>query len=256
MATGHYAATRALADGSRALYRAADASRDQSYFLYATTQAQLARIRFPLGDRPKEETRQLARDLGLAVADKPDSQDICFVPSGRYSDLIEKLRPDAIRAGEIRHVDGRVLGEHRGIVHFTVGQRRGLGIASPEPLYVVAIDAEAASVVVGPRAALATSTVRLRDVNWLGDAEPPTLGSEGLHVAVRVRSTREPRPALLRAVADGLEVELLAPEDGVSPGQACVIYDGVDARARVLGGGTIQRRTAASAPGLASRAAA
>lgn len=256
MATGHYAATRALADGSRALYRAADASRDQSYFLYATTQAQLARIRFPLGDRPKEETRQLARDLGLAVADKPDSQDICFVPSGRYSDLIEKLRPDAIRAGEIRHVDGRVLGEHRGIVHFTVGQRRGLGIASPEPLYVVAIDAEAASVVVGPRAALATSTVRLRDVNWLGDAEPPTLGSEDLHVAVRVRSTREPRPALLRAVADGLEVELLAPEDGVSPGQACVIYDGVDARARVLGGGTIQRRTAASAPGLASRAAA
>jgi tRNA-specific 2-thiouridylase len=246
MATGHYAATRALPGGGRALHRAADASRDQSYFLYATTREQLARIRFPLGDRPKEETRQLAREFGLAVADKPDSQDICFVPSGRYGDLIEKLRPDAIQPGEIRHVDGRLLGQHRGIVHYTVGQRRGLGLASPEPLYVVAIDAASASVLVGPRSALATSIVRLRDVNWLGDVPPPDAGAEGMPVAVRVRSTREPRPALLRAAADGLEVELLAPEDGVSPGQACVIYDGAEAGARVLGGGTIQRRAAAT----------
>ena len=257
LATGHYAATRALPDGGRALHRAADATRDQSYFLYATTPAQLARVRFPLGDRPKEETRQIARDLGLAIAEKPDSQDICFVPNGRYGDLVEKLRPDAIRPGEIRDVAGRVLGQHRGIVHFTIGQRRGIGIASPEPLYVVAIDADSATIVVGPRSALATTTIRLRDVNWLGDAEPAAAGPDGLAVAVRVRSTREPRPALLRAGPDGLEVELLAPEDGVSPGQACVIYDGVEPRARVLGGGTILRRRVVQAadPVSAARAA-
>jgi tRNA-specific 2-thiouridylase len=244
LATGHYAATRALPDGGRALHRAADPSRDQSYFLYATTQDQLERVRFPLGDLPKEETRRLARQLGLAVADKPDSQDICFVPSGRYSDLVERLRPDAVREGEIRHVDGRVLGRHRGIVHFTIGQRRGIGIASPEPLYVVGIDADSATVLVGPRAALATTTIRLRDVNWLGDTDPSRIGPDGLAVAVRVRSTRDPKPALLRAGEDGFEIELLAPEEGVAPGQACVIYDGQEPRARVLGGGTILRRRA------------
>jgi tRNA-specific 2-thiouridylase len=244
LATGHYAATRPLPDGGRALHRAADAARDQSYFLYATTRDQLARVRFPLGDLPKEQTRRLARELGLAVADKPDSQDICFVPSGRYSDLVERLRPDAVRPGEIRHVDGRVLGQHRGIVHFTIGQRRGIGIASPEPLYVVAIDADSATVRVGPRSALATTTIRLRDVNWLGDQDPSGLGPDGLPVAVRVRSTRDPKPALLRAAAEGFEVELLVPEEGVAPGQACVIYDGLEPRARVLGGGAILRRRA------------
>jgi tRNA-specific 2-thiouridylase len=141
-------------------------------------------------------------------------------------------------------VDGRVLGRHRGIVHFTIGQRRGIGIASAEPLYVVGIDADAATVLVGPRSALATTTIRLRDVNWLGGADPADLGSDGLAVAVRVRSTRDPKPALLRAGEGGLDIELLAPEEGVAPGQACVIYDGLDARARVLGGGTILRRRA------------
>ncbi|HEY0570668.1 MAG TPA: tRNA methyl transferase PRC-barrel domain-containing protein, partial [Enterovirga sp.] len=159
-------------------------------------------------------------------------------------DLVERLRPDAVREGEIRHVDGRVLGRHRGIVHFTIGQRRGIGIASPEPLYVVGIDADSATVLVGPRAALATTTIRLRDVNWLGDTDPSCIGPDGLAVAVRVRSTRDPKPALLRAGEDGFEIELLAPEEGVAPGQACVIYDGQEPRARVLGGGTILRRRA------------
>jgi tRNA-specific 2-thiouridylase len=177
------------------------------------------------------------------------------VPSGRYGDLIERLRPDAIRPGEIRDVQGRVLGQHRGIVHFTVGQRRGLGIASAEPLYVLAIDADSATVIVGPREALATTTIRLRDINWLGDAAPDAIGPEGVHVAVRVRSTRDPKPALVRTAEGGLEVELLAPEEGVSPGQACVIYDSADLRARVLGGGTIMRRRIALSPGE-TRAAA
>jgi len=241
LATGHYVASRRLADGRRALFRAADPERDQSYFLYATTPEQLARLRFPLGERDKAETRALARDLGLSVADKADSQDICFVPQGRYSDIIDRLKPGAAQPGDIVHLDGRVLGRHDGIIHYTVGQRRGLGLSVGEPLYVVRLDAEAARVVVGPRAALATRVVRITDVNWLGDEPLDRIGPQGREVAVRVRSTRAPRPALLRASSEGVEVELLAPEDGVSPGQACVIYDGDAPRARVLGGGTILR---------------
>ena len=241
LATGHYVASRALPDGRRALYRAADPDRDQSYFLYATTPAQLAMLRFPLGELPKEETRALACELGLTVADKADSQDICFVPQGRYTDVIERLQPGAVRPGEIVHLDGRVLGRHDGIIHYTVGQRRGLGLSVGEPLYVVRLDAQAAEVVVGPREALATRRVRLHDVNWLGDRDLASIGPEGLEVAVRVRSTREPRPATLRVTGGRTEVELAAAEDGVSPGQACVIYDGEDARSRVLGGGTIAR---------------
>ncbi len=242
LATGHYVASRPAEGGRRVLVRGADPSRDQSYFLYATTPEQLALLRFPLGDMPKDQTRRLAREFGLSVADKPDSQDICFVPQGRYADVLEKLRPDAAREGEIVHLDGRVLGRHRGIAHFTVGQRRGLGIAEAEPLYVVRLDPARAHVVVGPREALATRIVRLRDVNWLGDTPLAEIGPEGLAVAVKVRSTRPARAALLRSDEAGVEVELIDAEDGVSPGQACVVYEDESPRARVLGGGTIIRR--------------
>ena len=245
LATGHYVASRRRPDGSRALYRAADPSRDQSYFLYATTPEQLNLLRFPLGERPKSQTRELAEAFGLVVADKPDSQDICFVPNGRYTDVIERLKPGAAAPGEIVHVDGRVLGRHDGVLRFTVGQRKGLGLATREPLYVLRLDAERAQVVVGPKEALGTRFVRLREVNWLGDMPLTALPPDGLEVAVRVRSTREPRPALLRHSEGVTSVELLATEDGVAPGQACVIYDGTEARARVLGGGTIERRAAA-----------
>lgn len=251
LATGHYVASRKLADGRRALFRAADPERDQSYFLYATTQEQLSRLRFPLGELPKEQTRALARELGLTVADKADSQDICFVPQGRYSDIIERLRPGAVHGGEIVHVDGRVLGKHEGIIHYTVGQRRGLGLSVGEPLYVVRLDAQAAQVVVGPREALATRSIGLGDVNWLGDEPFEAIGEHGREVAVRVRSTREPRPAILRFSTGGAVVELLSSEDGVSPGQACVIYDSDTPRARVLGGGTIARTEAHVAPAAA-----
>jgi tRNA-uridine 2-sulfurtransferase len=251
LATGHYVASRTLPGGRRALYRAADPDRDQSYFLYATTADQLDRLRFPLGELPKEETRALARELGLVVADKADSQDICFVPKGRYGDIIERLKPGAVQGGEIVHLDGRVLGRHNGIIHYTVGQRRGLGLAIGEPLYVVRLDAALARVVVGPREALATRQIRLADVNWLGDEALSEAAGAGLDVAVRVRSTRQPRPAVLRLGANNPTIELMAAEDGVSPGQACVIYESDDARARVLGGGTIVRADAEAAPAAA-----
>jgi tRNA-specific 2-thiouridylase len=247
LATGHYVSSRRLPGGRRGLFRAADPERDQSYFLYATTPEQLRMLRFPLGELPKEETRALARELGLSVAEKADSQDICFVPQGKYSTVIERLKPGAVRPGPIVHIDGRVLGEHQGIVHYTVGQRRGLGLSVGEPLYVVRLDASGARVIVGPREALSTRTIRIADVNWLGDTPLEGLGERPLEVAVRVRSTREPRPALLRFDATGTMVELTAPEDGVSPGQACVMYDSDAPRARVLGGGTIARTQAEAA---------
>ncbi|AWN36953.1 tRNA 2-thiouridine(34) synthase MnmA [Methylobacterium radiodurans] len=245
LATGHYVASRPLPEGGRGLYRALDPARDQSYFLYATTPEQLAYLRFPLGELPKDETRALARELGLAVAEKPDSQDICFVPQGRYSDVIARLRPDAARPGEVVDLEGRVLGRHEGIIHYTVGQRRGLKLAVGEPLYVVRLEPDSARVVVGPRSALATSRIRLGDVNWLGSQALAAV--DGLPVAVRVRSTREPRPATLAFRDGALTVELATPEDGVSPGQACVIYADEGPRARVLGGGTIARVDALSA---------
>ncbi len=251
LATGHYVASRALADGRRALLRARDAARDQSYFLYATTPDQLARLRFPLGGMPKTEVRRLAAEFGLAVADKPDSQDICFVPQGRYEDVVAKLRPDAVRPGDVVDLAGRVLGRHEGILGFTVGQRRGIGIAAAEPLYVIRLEAETARVVVGPRAALAAGRVRLRDVNWLGDVALDALPADGLPVAARVRSTRPPRAALLRAAPGGAIVDLLEPEDGVAPGQACVLYADAGPEARVLGGGTITR---SEAPALSAAA--
>jgi tRNA-uridine 2-sulfurtransferase len=241
LATGHYVISRPLADGRRGLYRAVDASRDQSYFLYATTQEQLNLLRFPLGEKPKDETRQLAAEFGLTVADKPDSQDICFVPNGRYADVIEKLKPGASQPGNIIHLDGRVMGQHEGILRYTVGQRKGLGIATGEPLYVVRLDAQNGHVIVGPKEALATRVISLRDLNWLGDTPLDHLPPQGLELAVRVRSTREPKPALLRPTSNGPEIELLNAEEGVAPGQACVFYQSTQPDARVLGGGTIMQ---------------
>jgi tRNA-specific 2-thiouridylase len=225
------------------LRRAVDASRDQSYFLFATTKAQLEFIRFPLGGFPKSETRAMAAAFGLGVADKPDSQDICFVPDGRYGDIVQKLRPGAIEPGDIVDLSGRVLGQHEGVIHFTVGQRKGLGIAHSEPLFVVRIDAAKHQVVVGPRTALATRRILLRDLNWL-DAN--ALGSVPRAVLARVRSTRQPVRAEVRQSQGHVEVELLDPEEGVAPGQACVLYDAVD-EGRMLGGGFIVRGEAAAA---------
>jgi len=240
LATGHY--IRSRANGAhRALYRPVDADRDQSYFLFATTQAQIDYLRFPLGGLSKAEVRAAAAEMGLAVADKADSQDICFVPQGRYSDVIAKLRPGAAVPGDIVHIDGRVLGRHEGILRYTVGQRRGIGVASGEPLYVVHLDAGSARVVVGPREALETRRIFLRDVNWLGDAPLTAIPPAGLDVQARVRSARPPRPARLHHRAGVTTVELGEGESGIAPGQACVLYDGESGDARVLGGGFIER---------------
>ncbi|MBA2932793.1 tRNA 2-thiouridine(34) synthase MnmA [Sphingomonas sp. CGMCC 1.13654] len=225
LATGHYVRRVEAAAGAE-LHRAADPSRDQSYFLFATTQDQLDYLRFPLGGMPKPLVRELAAEIGLGVAAKPDSQDICFVPDGDYASVVKKVRPEAERAGEIVDQSGRVLGAHRGLVHFTVGQRRGLEIGgSPEPLYVVKLDAEANRVVVGPRRALAVSAATLFDVNWLG-------GDFAGPLTAKVRSMAKPVPARFE---NGV-VRFDAPEYGVAPGQAAVLYDGE----RVLGGGWIE----------------
>jgi tRNA-specific 2-thiouridylase len=247
LATGHYVASRGLADGSRALVCAADVDRDQSYFLFATTRAQLDYLRFPLGNMTKPQARELARRFGLEVADKQDSQDICFVPTGRYTDIISRLRPNAVEPGDIVDLDGRVIGRHRGIVHFTVGQRRGLGIAASVPLYVVRLEAATRRVVVGPREALRMDRIVLRDVNWIGDGALERAVGEGLEIFVRVRSTRVPQPAWLRGADGQYEVELVAGEEGVSPGQACVFYDAASGQARVLGGGFIKSAAAKGA---------
>ncbi|MAM60572.1 tRNA 2-thiouridine(34) synthase MnmA [Maritimibacter sp. UBA3975] len=239
MATGHYI-QRFDGDAGPQLHQAADANRDQSYFLFSTTPEQLDFLRFPLGHlRTKDETRALAREFGLEVADKPDSQDICFVPDGNYAGVIEKLRPGAAEPGEIVHADGRVLGTHEGVIHYTIGQRRGLGIGGlAEPLYVVKLDTDTRQVVVGPKEMLATRTIPVREINWLGD-EPFTSRSEW-HLAVKVRSTRPPREAIIRPLSDTeAEVELLTPEEGVSPGQACVFY--ASDSSRIFGGGWIWR---------------
>ncbi len=239
MATGHYI-QRKMGDLGPELHSAADANRDQSYFLFSTTPGQLDYLRFPLGYlRSKDETRDLARRYGLALADKPDSQDICFVPNGNYAAVIEKLRPGAAEPGEIVDTEGRVLGSHDGVIHYTIGQRRGLGIGGlADPLYVVRLDVEARRVIVGPKSLLATRRVPLREINWLGDDGFAAMAER--HVAVKVRSTRPPVPALLRPLsATEAEVELLVAEEGVSPGQACVFYD--PEGSRVLGGGWIWR---------------
>jgi tRNA-uridine 2-sulfurtransferase len=238
-------ASRPLPGGGRAPYRAREEERDQSYFLFGTTREQLEILRFPLGERTKTETRELARRFGLTVADKHDSQDICFVPSGHYAEMIERLKPGAAGAGEIVDQDGNVLGEHSGIIHFTVGQRRGLGVATGAPLYVVRLDAQRRRVVVGPREALRMSRILLREVNWIGDGSlDEALADDRREVFVKVRSTRAPQAAWLRHGPDGCEVELVDGEHGVSPGQACVFYDAGDGQARVLGGGFIKSAVA------------
>ncbi len=233
LATGHYVRRVIGADGKPELHRASDARRDQSYFLFATTRSQLEFLRFPIGHLTKEATRDAARALGLAVAAKPDSQDICFVPDGRYADLVRRLRPDTAAPGDIVARDGTVLGRHDGVANFTVGQRKGLGLAGPEPLYVLALDAGTRRVIVGPRAALGGRRVRVVGFNWLGhDGAPPT----GLEVTVKLRSTSAPVPAVIGEPADGaLEVLLEDHDSAIAPGQACVVYDGD----RVLGGGWI-----------------
>ncbi|ROU04023.1 tRNA 2-thiouridine(34) synthase MnmA [Histidinibacterium lentulum] len=238
MATGHYIRRMDGPLGPE-LHAAADPARDQSYFLFSTTREQLDYLRFPLGHlRSKAETRALAARHGLSVADKPDSQDICFVPNGNYASVIEKLRPGAADPGEIVHADGRVLGEHRGVIHYTVGQRRGLGIGGlSEPLYVVRLDVEARRVIVGPKEMLATRRVPIREVNWLGDGD--FAGETEREIAVKIRSTRPPAEAVLRPLSETeAEVELAVAEEGVAPGQACVFYE--PGTSRVLGGGWIR----------------
>ena len=238
MATGHYV-RRAVGPRGAELHRAVDPARDQSYFLFATTAAQLDYLRFPLGGLEKPAVRGVAEAMGLAVASKPDSQDICFVPEGNYATLIDKLRPGAVGPGEIVHLDGRVLGEHQGVTRFTVGQRRGLQVAVGEPLFVVSVDAKSRQVTVGPREALMTRALTLKETNWLGDQ--PTIeaaAAEAQPVLARVRSTRNPSPGRLSLV-DGVAAVLFDdPEEGVAPGQACVLYDPA-APSRVLGGGFI-----------------
>jgi tRNA-uridine 2-sulfurtransferase len=237
LATGHYIELRSAPAGPQ-LYRARDEDRDQSYFLFATTRAQLASLMFPLGSMGKAEVRALARDFALPVADKSDSQDICFVPQGRYTSIVERLKPGAAEAGDIVHIDGRVLGRHGGIINFTIGQRRGLGIADTSPLYVVRLEADKKRVVVGPRESLQTHWLSLRDINWLGDAPVP---DAGLDIAARVRSSATPQPATLFAKDGRGKVLLCGGEYGVAAGQACVFYGDTTARARVLGGGWIER---------------
>ena len=225
LATGHYV-RRAVGASGAELHRASDPARDQSYFLFATTREQLDYLRFPLGDMPKAAVREIARELALAVADKPDSQDICFVPNGDYASVVKKARPEAAQAGEIVDLEGRVLGQHRGLIHFTVGQRRGLEIGGqPEPLYVVRLDPELRRVVVGPKAALAVRTAHLEGINWLGEEQRSGL-------TAKVRSMARPAPVRF----DGRSIHFQTPEFGVAPGQAAVIYEGD----RVLGGGWIE----------------
>ncbi len=229
LATGHYV-RRVEGESGAQLHRAFDQGRDQSYFLFATTQDQLNYLRFPLGDMPKPIVREIATELGLIVANKPDSQDICFVPDGDYASVVRKIRPDADTGGEIVHIDGRVLGEHKGLIHYTVGQRKGLDIGGqPVPLYVVRLDAAARRVYVGPRAALAVSAARIVDGNWLA-------GVQGRLLQVKVRSMSKP----VAAIMDGDWLRFETPELGVAPGQAAVFYD----EDRVLGGGWIEETEA------------
>jgi tRNA-specific 2-thiouridylase len=241
MATGHY--VERSTEGQ--LRRAADQSRDQSYFLFATTKAQLDFLRFPLAGIPKPQVRDIAVQLGLKIAHKPDSQDICFVPEGKYTTLINKLRPQGMEKGDIRHIDGRVLGQHDGITGYTIGQRRGLNVAVGEPLFVTRIDADARAVIVGPREALLTRALTLKETNWLGDETDLLAAAHARKpVLARVRSTRPPVLARLITGENGIEVEFDGAEEGVAPGQACVLYDPAD-DGRVLGGGFIASTRAA-----------
>jgi tRNA-specific 2-thiouridylase len=245
MATGHYVRREVGAAGPE-LHRAADANRDQSYFLFATTAEQLAYLRFPLGALPKPAVRAAAAELGLAVADKPDSQDICFVPEGRYTTVIDRLRPHGAEPGDIVHLDGRTLGRHEGVTRYTIGQRRGLNVAVGDPLFVVKIDADRRRVIVGPREALLTASLVLKETNWIGDGASIAAACEaGRPVLARVRSTREPAPGRLTLIDGQPAVLFDTAEEGVAPGQACVLY-APEADSRVLGGGFIAGTVAAN----------
>ncbi|WP_428683041.1 tRNA 2-thiouridine(34) synthase MnmA [Reyranella sp.] len=241
LATGHYV-RRVMGEAGPELHRGADPARDQSYFLFGTTRDQLDFLRFPLGDLPKSETRALAGRFDLVVADKPDSQDICFVPNGNYASVVQKLRPEAVEPGDIVDMEGNVVGRHEGIVRYTVGQRRGLALGGRDgtendPLYVVRLEPATRRVVVGPRSALGRDEIALYDVNWLaGAVDGP------LPVQVRVRSSQSLRPAEIELTEEGASVRFAEPEVGVSPGQACVVYDAATG-SRVLGGGFIRRST-------------
>jgi tRNA-specific 2-thiouridylase len=237
MATGHYVQRVDSEDGPQ-LRRAADPAKDQSYFLFATTADQLDYLRFPLGGMSKPQVRAIAAELGLTAADKPDSQDICFVPEGKYHTVIDRLRPQGALPGEIVHMDGRVLGTHEGVTRYTIGQRRGLNIAVGDPLFVTKIDADRRQVIVGPREALLTTALTLKETNWLGEDGIDAACAAGRPVLARVRSTREPVPGRLTLVDGQVAVALDTHEEGVAPGQACVLY-APEAPDRVLGGGFI-----------------
>ena len=242
MATGHYI-QRIEGPNGPELHRAHDGGKDQSYFLFATTREQLDFLRFPLGHLDKSETRKLAVEFGLNVASKPDSQDICFVPTGKYTDVIEKIRPEAAKAGDIVHMDGRILGQHRGVMFYTIGQRRGLGLGDDtgtDPLFVVGIDAQSRQVIVGPRSALERDTLWLENINWLGEGDFGTQ-LDGLEIRVKVRSTRPPALARFKSLDGEMVVTLAEPDLGLSPGQACVFYEDRQDAARTLGGGWITR---------------
>jgi tRNA-specific 2-thiouridylase len=252
LCTGHYV-RRVEGAGGVQLHRGADPAKDQSYFLFATTAEQLDYLRFPLGGMSKEETRDHARRFGLDIADKPDSQDICFVPNGRYGDVVRKLRPGAVEPGEILHLDGRVLGNHQGVIDFTIGQRKGLGIGGrgdmgregdSAPLYVIRVEPETHRVIVGPREALGRDTIDVSDVNWLAASADEQAGRGEFDVLVRLRSTQEPVPAtlFLDTARRSARIHLKTPEQGVSPGQAAVFH-GPDNHAHVLGGGWITAAT-------------
>ena len=242
LATGHYV-QRIQGENGAELHRGADDSKDQSYFLFATTPEQLDYLRFPLGGMDKDETRDLARKYGLAVAEKPDSQDICFVPNGRYGDVVRRLRPGAVEAGEIVHLDGTVLGAHNGVIDYTIGQRRGLGIGgrkdadeSEGPLYVVGIDATAHRVIVGPQSALACHEVHLSETSWVAQSGAPAVGTK---VLARLRNTAPAMPAILSSVADDTVIlQLDERQFGIATGQAAVLYDATNNDV-VLGGGWI-----------------
>ena len=252
MATGHYVRRQVGAAGPE-LHRAIDAGRDQSYFLFATTAEQLAYLRFPLGGLPKPAVRAAAAELGLAVAQKPDSQDICFVPEGRYTTVIDRLRPQGALPGDIVHMDGRTLGRHEGVTRYTIGQRRGLNVAVGDPLFVVRIDADARQVIVGPREALLTHACTLKETNWLDAGGLAAACEAARPVLARVRSTREPAPGHLAMIDGQAAVVFDTPEEGVAPGQACVLYApelcAPEAATRVLGGGFIAATVRAS-PGF------
>jgi|TARA_B110000444_G_scaffold255859_1_gene291081 tRNA-specific 2-thiouridylase len=240
--TGHYVSSKVL-NGKRALFRAKDDSKDQSYFLFTTTHEQLDYIRFPLGDLNKSETRDIAKDLGLLVADKPDSQDICFVADGHYSSVIKKLHPNAAEKGNIIDMHGNVLGEHNGIIHYTIGQRKGIGIATGEPNYVVKIDSIKKEITVGSRDNLSINEIKLNNINWIGGSDLNSLPDNNLDMFVKVRSTSAPIPATLFNDDGEIKVRFVNPEYGVSPGQACVFYEDNKPMSRVLGGGWISKQT-------------